>query len=86
MDRRYYRKYENFDTVVPRVEDFPVLNADNQIAAFEEENKIQPANAHSLNTDDLVLLVVLVILLMEEEKDLTAILGVAALLFSGYII
>ena len=85
MDRRYYRKYENFDTVVPRAEDFPVLNADNQITAVEEKKKINSTSAQGLKTDDIILLVVLAILLMEEEKDLTAILGVAVLLFSGYI-
>ena len=85
MDRRYYRKYEKFDTVVPRPEDFPVLNADNSISNENHEHNIQQANAEGIKSDDLILLVVLVLLLMEEEKDITAIFSVAALLFAGYI-
>lgn len=81
MDRRYYRKFENFDTVVPRVEDFPVLNSDNQISSGNSATK----NDCGFKTDDLILLAILVLLLMEEEKDVTAIVSVAALLLAGYI-
>lgn len=83
MDRRYYRKYENYDLVVPRPEDFPVLNADNKIRS--EETKVIKANQNPFKTDDIVLLAVLVILLMEEEKDWTAIFSIGALLFADYI-
>lgn len=84
MDRRYSRKYENFDTIVPRVEDFPVLNSNNQINN-ENEQKSVNSMIEGLKTDDIVLLTVLVILLMEEEKDFSAILSIGALLFAGYI-
>ena len=85
MDRRYYKKYENFETVVPRVEDFPILNSDNQISSLDSENSIQSVPKVSLKADDLVLLGVLFLLLMEEEKDVTAIVSVAAILLAGYI-
>ena len=84
MDRRYYRKYENFDTVVPRVEDFPILNSDNRISEVSNEATVKYAS-DDVKTDELILLVVLIVLLMEEEKDMSAILSVAALLFAGYI-
>lgn len=25
MERKYYRQYENYDRIIPRVEDFPIL-------------------------------------------------------------
>ncbi len=84
MDRRYYRKFENYDTVVPRPEDFPVLNAQNEISNCGTDNRVSEIS-QGLKTDDIVLLVILVLLLMEEEKDMTAIFSVAALLLSGYI-
>ena len=85
MDRRYYRKHENYDTVIPRAEDFPVLNAQNEISNSSVDNSITKADKEGFKTDDLILLAILVLLLMEEEKDITAIFSVAALLFAGYI-
>ena len=83
MDRRYYRKYENYDTVVPRPEDFPMLNSDNKVSELNNNNV--KLNSESLKNEDLLLLVVLALLLMEEEKDMTAILSIAMLFFVEYI-
>ena len=85
MDRRYYRNYENYDTIVPRPEDFPVLNSDSQMNSEKTAHLAQKSDSVGLKSDDLVLIVVLVLLLMEEEKDMTAIFSVVALLLAGYI-
>lgn len=85
MDRRYYRQYENFDTIVPRIEDFPVLNS--EVNENKREIKTNSANnlLKDLKLDDLVLIGILALLLAEEEKDITVILGVAFLFLAEYI-
>lgn len=86
MDRRYYRQYENFDTVVPRIEDFPVLGSDSADNK-SDASKIQslPASINGLKIDDLVLVGILVLLLMEDEKDTATILSIAFLFLAEYI-
>jgi len=86
MDRRYYRQYENFDTVVPRIEDFPILDA-NKSSNQVNEAKIQKVTNPMLNVklDDIVLIGILVLLLMDEEKDVNTILGIAFLFLAEYI-
>ncbi|MBQ2897406.1 MAG: hypothetical protein IJE46_03665 [Clostridia bacterium] len=85
MDRRYYRQYENFDTVVPRIEDFPVLNSESSEKERDVEVKGITNPLKHLKLDDLVLLGVIALLLAEEEKDITVILGVAFLFLAEYI-
>jgi len=84
MDRRYYREFENYDTVVPRVEDFPVLNTENKVSPTDAARQ-STGFIKGLKSDDMMLLFVLVLLLMEDEKDVSAILSVVALLLAEYI-
>lgn len=85
MDRRYYRCYDSFDTVVPRSEDFPVIDSQTgqniaDVKISENENFLS-----GIKTDDLVLVGILILLLAEEEKDVTAILGIVFLFLAEYI-
>lgn len=93
MERRYYRQYENYDTVVPRLEDFPVLQgrgreagADESLPRVAGEAKADGQNMlFGFKLDDIILIAVIVLLLMEEEKDLSAIITLAILFLSEYL-
>lgn len=85
MDRRYYRQYENFDTIIPRIEDFPILNTDANQSKRDVKISSVSNPLKNLKIDDLVLIGILVLLLAEEEKDITIILGVAFLFLAEYI-
>ncbi len=82
MERRYYRQYENFDTVVPRIDDFPVLDAHTAASTKCDDNS---AILSGIKADDIILLGILILLLLEDEKDITAILGIAFLFLAEYI-
>ena len=93
MQRRYYRQFENYDTVVPRLEDFPVLGAETVVAnepelpaVSEEKTEISSKNSlFGLQLDDIIIIAVIILLLMEEEKDLSAIAVLGLLFLSGYL-
>ncbi len=93
MQRRYYRQFENYDTVVPRLEDFPVLGAETAEAnepvlpvVSEEKTEISSKNSlFGLQLDDIIIIAVIILLLMEEEKDLSAIAVLGLLFLSGYL-
>lgn len=85
MDRRYYRQYENFDTIIPRIEDFPILNTDTNQNKRDVNISSVSKSLKNFKLDDIVLIGILVLLLAEEEKDITIILGVAFLFLAEYI-
>ena len=93
MERRYYRQYENYDTVVPRPEDFPLLNGvktepvtTSELPSVQEEAQVSNINSlFGFKLDDIIIIAVIILLLMEEEKDFTAIAVLAILFLSGYI-
>ncbi|MBO5452715.1 MAG: hypothetical protein J6A69_01985 [Clostridia bacterium] len=95
MERKYQRQYENFSGVVPRPEDFPVLDngREKRKAATDNNPKdTSPAHIQSANSflsnmklDDILLAVVLILMLTEEEKDMPTIIVLAVLLLSEYL-
>lgn len=82
MERKYIRQYQNYDTIIPNVEDFPILN-DNSEKEIESNNQIQSLN--NLKLDDIILLALIVMLLMEENKNFTTIAILGFLFISDYI-
>ena len=84
MERKYYRQYENFQKVVPRQEDFPVLE-------FKEENEDEKKELASvkfpgkINVDDIIIIALLIMLLSENEKDSVMIVVLAFLFLAEYI-
>ncbi len=94
MERKYYRKFDNFDKVIPRPEDFPpVYRAGDHIpenlpAIEKKESEVQgifPSTNISLKADDIILLGLIVILLMEEQKDYLTIGLLAVVFLSEYL-
>ncbi len=92
MERKYYRQYEPYKKVVPRQEDFPVLefNAETQAdKSSGEEKRItgvkQKGFLSDIKVDDILILAVLIMLLSENEKDSVTILILAFLFLSEYI-
>ncbi len=83
MQRRYYRQYENFDNIVPKSDDFPIISNITNKTQTELQNT---SNANTFGIDDIILLAILVLLLSEEEKDITSILGIAFLFLAEYIL
>lgn len=95
MERKYQRQYEDFSSVIPRAEDFPVLNSNSFSAKEENEEKEEICNITSpqssfyslfnnLKADDILLIAVLVLMLTDEKKDMSAILVIAALFMSEF--
>ena len=89
MERRYYRQYESYKNVVPRKEDFPVLefNDTEEKNTDEESRTIAAGNVlpFNLKLDDIIILVLLFVLLSEQEKDTSTILVLAFLFLAEYI-
>lgn len=100
MERRYQRQYENFSGVVPRPEDFPVLddstlktkNPEKSEKDEHTRNNTSPTHISAANSllsnfklDDILLVVILILMLTEEEKDIPTIIVLAVLLLSEYL-
>ena len=85
MERKIVRQYENFDTVIPQIDEFPILNQ------MEEINNTQSPEVKTINSvldfkiDDLILIGLMVILLMEQEKNIPALIALGILFISDYI-
>ncbi len=91
MERKYYRQYEPYKKIIPRQEDFPVLefkNEANEITNEPEKKEIASKNnilPFDLKLDDIIILAVLIMLLSESEKDSITIIVLAFLFLSEYI-
>ncbi len=84
VDRRYLRQYENYDTIIPKSEDFPTINQDGSTVR-KVASDINSSNLENFHIDDIVLIGILILLLSEDQKDITAILGIAFLFLAEYI-
>ena len=82
MERKIVRQYENFDTVIPKIDDFPVFNQ----TETESTQEIKRINSTSdMKIDDLILIGLIAILLMEQEKNIPALIALGILFISDYI-
>ena len=88
MERKYYRQYENFQKVIPRQDDFPVLEFKEEVLQNNEEVKKEVASVTfpgKINLDDIIIIALLIMLLSENEKDSVMIIVLAFLFLAEYI-
>ena len=86
MERRYVRQYQNYDTIIPDINDFQILNGESNELKEKDNNKsIQSVDNSSFKADDLILLGLLAIFLMEENKNWSMILILGLIFISDYI-
>ncbi len=92
MERRFLRQYENFDTVVPDISEFPILEDKNQqsdeVIAEQHENtekQVKSFDISNMKTDDLILLGLIGVLFLDKENNMNVIIILALLFLSDYI-
>ena len=88
MERKYVRQYQNYDTIIPNMEEFQfVSNNDNEIFKKNEENskEIQSVNNINLKTDDIILLALIALFLFENNGNMSTVLILGFLFLSEYI-
>ena len=96
MERKYYRQYEKFNTIVPDASDFPtldeirlpseeVVNPSENVEKKESVSSGFCAPSFNFRIDDIIIIGLIILLLGEDKPDNYTIALLGILFLSEYI-